>query len=1019
MSSSPTSRFLESLRRRRGRLRRARERLSAQNSISLHLASAETVGEAGSQVLRVIGETLGWNLGVLWTLDPLTDLLRPVEIWKDEGIESDLFEKATLEMTFPSGVGLPGRVLESRVPCWIQDVQTDSNYPRSSHAIEQGLRAAFAFPILLAGRVVGVIEFYCRSASRPDQELLEMMASVGTQMGLFMQRLQTQEDLRASAESHRAVLESVSDAIFTIDGSSVILSANSAVETMFGYEVEELLGKSLTLLMPERHRRAHRQGIERYLATGRRSFPWHEVELEGLRRNGEEFPIALSFGEFVRDQKHFFTGVVRDITGRRRADRERQELHEAIERERTRLKEILFTVPGVVWEAWGRPDQGDQRIDFVSEHVETMLGYRVEEWLARPNFWLTIVHPDDRERAAREASEIFRNGHGTSEFRWLRKDGQPIWVESQSVVIRDHAGNPIGMRGMTMDITDRKKAEAMQEFLGEATALLTSSLEPEKTLAVLAKLAVPRLADWCAIDLLDDRGELRRLAVEHEDPEKIDLARKLEQRYPPRRESGEEIAGVVDSGESLLLPEIPHEMLRRTAVDEEHLELLQSLGLRSAMIVPLTAHDQTFGAITFVTSESGEPYDEGDLGFAEELARRAALAIDNSRLYREAQLASQARDEFLATLSHELRTPMTAILGWSRMLSLGGLDEETRHDAVETILRSSESQARLIDDVLDVSRIITGKMRLHLEKTDLQSLLGDSARSIEPTAEAKGISFRLALEPVPTILADPARLNQVVWNLLSNAVKFTPKGGWVELRLHPVESNVRIEVEDSGEGIDPEFLAHMFERFRQAEGSTRRIHGGLGLGLSIVRHLTEMHGGEVSAVSKGKNQGTIFIVDLPIAAVASKGEPVRHAEHVAREPELGGELPDLRGRVILVVDDDADARRLVRAVLERCGAEVETSGSVSEAMDTLRSREFDLVISDIGMPDQDGFDLSRQIQTGFDGDGIQMPLIALTAYGRNQDRERILAAGFDAYLRKPTDPVELAETVSAILAKDT
>ncbi len=678
---------------------------------------------------------------------------------------------------------------------------------------------------------------------------------------------------------------------------------------------------------------------------------------------------------------------------------------------------IVESVPGIVWEAWGEPDSANQRIDFVSDHVETMLGYTVEEWVSTPNFWLSIVHPEDRERAAREAVAIFERGSGSSEFRWITRDGNALWVEAQSVAIWDEAGRSVGMRGVTMDITARKKIEERQSFMAEAGALLTSSLDYRRTLANVARLAVPRLADWCAVDIVDEEdGSIQRIAVEHQDPGMVELAREMKRRYPPPAGSGEGVAEVIRSGEPILLREIPETLIDRAEIPDEQRRVLRELGLRSAMIVPLIARERTFGAITFVMAETEDLYDGDDLVLAQDLARRAAMAIDNSRLYQEAKIATRARDEFLATLSHELRTPMTAILGWARMLSLGELEPGEADDAIQTILRSAEAQARLIDDVLDVSRIITGKMKISMKKVDLASVAEDALRTIEPAAEVKSIRLEREIQPVPETRGDPARIGQILWNLLSNAVKFTPKGGRVTLRLRQVESMVKIQVEDSGEGIDPEFMAHAFDRFRQAEGSTVRSHGGLGLGLAIVRHLTEMHGGEVHAVSKGRGEGSIFTVDLPIAAVEPLDrETAEVGEDTATRRRRLGQLPDLDGVRVLIVDDEADARDLVRSVLESCHAEVETSSSAGEALALVEREHPDLIISDIGMPEMDGFELARRLREGNGHQPNPVPLVALTAYGREEDRERILCSGFQAYVRKPADPIDLAGTVRRVL----
>lgn len=398
------------------------------------------------------------------------------------------------------------------------------------------------------------------------------------------------------------------------------------------------------------------------------------------------------------------TLVVSAVTNERsRAEADKSKLVSELKLQQGRIEDIVAHVPGVVWEAWGQPDARNQRIDFVSNHVEKMLGYSREEWLSTPNFWLSIVHPDDRERAAREAATIFSSGKGgTSRFRWLHKDGREVWVESQSVVVCDETG-PVGMRGVTLDITAAVQAEI-------------------------------------------ERGELL-------------------QRESQAREDAEE--------------------------------------------------------------------------------------------------ASRLKEEFLATVSHELRTPLNAVVGWSRLLRSGQLDKESMAHALEVIERNASAQRQIIEDLLDVSRIITGKLRMNTQRVDLLLVIHAAIDAVRPAAEAKEIDVRTHFEAPDTIVrADVERLQQILWNLLANAVKFTPQRGTVDLYLRQHESLAEIRIEDSGPGIPPDFLPRIFERFTQADASSTRKHGGLGLGLAIVRHLVELHGGTVWAGNREEG-GAVVTVSLP------------------------------------------------------------------------------------------------------------------------------------------------------------
>jgi PAS domain S-box-containing protein len=538
-----------------------------------------------------------------------------------------------------------------------------------------------------------------------------------------------------------------------------------------------------------------------------------------------------------------------------------QEMANRIEDERRRLADIVSSVPGVVWEANGNPDRQSQSIDYVSEHVTRMLGYTVEEWLATPNFWLTIVHPDDREAASKHAQEHFAAGDfRVNTFRWLTKDGRAIWVESHSMVVKDDAGKPVGMRGVTLDVTSRKRAEDSLQFLATVSELVTSSLDSQATLENAAEAAIPILGDLCVIDVVEGAA-IRRAVVKHVDPAMSDDARLL-QTYGPRADLDTGAAAVIRSGQPEIINEVPSEVI--TQRGDGFRSLLGRLGLQSYMVVPLIARSGTIGAVT-VGSREKQRYDQADLDLAGLFARRVALAIENAQLHTAAVEANRAKDAFLATVSHELRTPMTATLGWVRMLTVANVDQETMALALESIDRSTQAQARLIEDILDVSSIISGKFRLTVAPVDLRGVITNAIETLRPAATAKQISIGVHLDFTPLVEGDANRLQQIVWNLLSNAIKFVPRGGHIEARLTRAENVARIIVSDDGPGIDPAFLPHVFERFRQADASLARAHSGLGLGLAIVRHLAEIHGGSATAESDGLGKGATFTVELPLA----------------------------------------------------------------------------------------------------------------------------------------------------------
>jgi signal transduction histidine kinase/CheY-like chemotaxis protein len=416
------------------------------------------------------------------------------------------------------------------------------------------------------------------------------------------------------------------------------------------------------------------------------------------------------------------------------------------------------------------------------------------------------------------------------------------------------------------------------------------------------------------------------------------------------------------------------------------------------------------------------------------IAAQAAIAIDNARLYDEAKRSAEAeraaraeverasllKDEFLATLSHELRTPLNAILGWSEILLMRTPPDADARRGLETIAQNAHAQARLIEDLLDMNRIMSGKLRLDVQRVDLVSITQAAIDSVRPSAEARGILLRRTLEPpgVP-VFGDPHRLQQVVWNLLSNAVKFTPRTGTIDVRLRCVTSAVEITVTDSGAGISAEFLPHIFERFRQADSSTTRRQGGLGLGLSIVKQLVELHGGSVRAESAGLSRGSTFVVSLPLRAVRvedPRGGPATVRAGAAAGPGRQADIV-LSGVKVLVVDDEPDARELLRCVLADAEATVVTAGSADEALGLVRRGRPDVIISDIGMPERDGYQLMKAVRGLPAAEGGRTPAIALTAFARSEDRTRALLAGYQVHIAKPIEVRELVVTIGSLTGR--
>jgi signal transduction histidine kinase/CheY-like chemotaxis protein len=474
-------------------------------------------------------------------------------------------------------------------------------------------------------------------------------------------------------------------------------------------------------------------------------------------------------------------------------------------------------------------------------------------------------------------------------------------------------------------------------------------------------------------------------------------------------------ASVFESRDVQLFDDIRAEQLQLVAQNEEHLRVLRDLNPRSALVVPLLSGESVRGSLVLASSRPHQ-FGTRDINLATELARRAALAIENARAYERANEASRLKDEFLATLSHELRTPLNAVLGYARMMRTQTLSPEKASGAWDVVERNATSLKHIIEDVLDVSRIVAGRLRLNVEPVDLPGILRDAMATVVPAADARGVRVETVIEPLTApVSGDADRLQQIVWNLLSNAIKFTPRGGKVQLRLSRVNSHVEVTVSDTGRGIAPDFLPFVFERFRQADATFTREHGGLGLGLAIARQLAELHGGTITAYSGGPNQGATFTMKLPLMIV----HPSVPAEHQREHPHTDRRAPELKtiprldGIHVLAVDDEPDSLELLRTVLEGAGATVSTSRSGPEALDAIRHEVVDVLIADVGMPGMDGLQFIREVRQMAEP-ARSIPAAALTAYARSQDRITSLTSGFHMHLVKPIDPLELVVAVATL-----
>jgi PAS domain S-box-containing protein len=950
-----------------------------------------------------------------------------------------------------------------------------------------------------------------------------------------------------------------------------LLEVNEAFLRATGYTREEIIGRPI----PEIGLWIDPGTRESGLANLRQGQPVRDLEARFRTRHGAEIVAIANADLIVVDGRTCILTALMDITARVQAET-------ALRETERRFAHAFHSNPLPM----SITSLRDGRHLDVNEAAVRHSGYTRDEMLGRTKpqlgFW---VAPEQRGELLRLLNTQGRARDFEVTFRTKSGETRQLVVNSEVVA---YGGEP-AVLSVSLDITDRKKAEAQQRdaertsrFLAEASRVLTSSLDHQSTLRTLARLAVPEMADWCAVHVVEANGDVDCVAIAHADPTMEALGRELVARYPPRTTSRYGVPVVLRTGRPILRREFPEEVLTAAARTPEAQETLRALRLGSVMIVPLIARGRTLGAISFVTAASDRRYDEGDLRVAEDLASRAALAVDNARLFAdaedrrreaeviadlarhinasldadtvlpavadaaraltrcdvarialwdagetamtyryavgarsdhagmrvikgrgvsggvvasgvparsediladprlpeefrafveaegsvavlvvpirlhervegliycgrrrrqpftdrdeavalrvaehaaialrnaelfrleqharaEAEAANRGKDDFLAVLSHELRTPLQAMLGWLRLMRAGRLDEAAVARALETIERNTRAQTKIIGDLLDVSGILAGKLRVEPRVMDLVTAVDAAVQSVRATAEARGIHIASAVERTEMILdGDPDRLDQVLANLLSNALKFTPPGGTIDVQLHRSGGDARLTVTDTGIGIASEILPHIFDRFRQADSSTTRTHGGLGLGLALVRHLVEAHGGTVRAESAGVGRGATFTIVLPLRAPVGP-------KHAAGEVTPPAVLADAR---VLVVDDDADTRDFLAYALRTFGLKVMVAGSATEALATLGTESCNVMVSDLSMPTEDGITLVRRLRELDSAAGRYRPAVALTAHARPDDRRRALEAGFDAYVVKPVEAKDLVAVVSRLL----
>jgi PAS domain S-box-containing protein len=684
---------------------------------------------------------------------------------------------------------------------------------------------------------------------------------------------------------------------------------------------------------------------------------------------------------------------------------EHSRLYVEVENERARLAAVVDQLPDAVWIADRRG-----RLTQTNSVGRRIFGLAPDEAIPPLEELAARIRLEEagggEPRDLGVTAAIGGRGMPGLLYSVTRPDaGEQTWLQVSAAPLRDREGNVAGAISVATDITTRKRAEEALRLIAETSAALAESLAYEGTLGQVAQLLVPSLADCVLIDLLEPDTTVRRVATACAESIDASLARQLEGDGPDAfaRDGG---ATVLANGGSRLHAELTPSVLSELSRDDAHLRALQEMRLRSYLAVPLVARGRTLGVIQLLRAGAGRRYDVVDRALAEDLGRRAATAIDNARLYQQAQEADRRKDEFLAVLSHELRTPLTPILAWVQIIQHDANPAFVRQ-AASAIERNVRLQTMLINDLLDLTSIERGKLPLDLKSLDLRDPILSALDTVAESAKRKGINLRHSLlDAAVPVDGDVNRLQQVFWNLLSNAIKFTPARGTVTLQLEADERWAVVSVRDTGTGIARDFLPHVFDMFRQQEQGTRRVYGGLGVGLTLAKRLIERHGGTIGVRSDGIGRGAEFSVRLPLVAASVMADEQLRVPAESSQPRLDGVR-------ILVVEDVADTSCAARLMLESLGARVSVAADGVEALASLASVAPAVVLCDLRMPRMDGFEFLRRLRA--DPAHRRLPVVAVSGLASQTYRREVEEAGFEGFLSKPFDYDMLARTVAAVV----
>jgi PAS domain S-box-containing protein len=981
-----------------------------------------------------------------------------------------------------------------------------------------------------------------RGSKSTAEEKWELLVRAGIPEDITTHN-QIEHDLKLQAR----VLESMTEGVSLSNEDGIIVYTNPAEDRMFGYERGELIGQHVSIqntYPAEDNQRIVADVIRRLKTEG----DW-SGEFSNRRKDGSQFRTYARITALEMGSKRYFVCVQEDIT-------KRKQVETALQDARSRLNAALEAGSIATW-TWDIPSNR-LYADETLARVFNLPASDADGGLLEK--YIQSIHPEDQPRVKAALRESIESGREyDADYRIMQRDGSVRWVVARGRVERDEKGRSVRMTGVLVDITERKRAEEelrhserTSRFLAEATTAVAGLTDYESTLRRVAELAVPFFADWCIVDIAEpEQNVLRRLAVAHVDPDKVELVEELRRQYPPRATDPRGPQSVFRTGQPEMASDISDELLVSVAKDGDHLRILRGLGLRSYICVPMLVRGRVTGVLTFITAESGRTYNSGDLRLAEDLAHRTALAIDNASLYAtarqalrlkdeslalldtlqqnapvgfafvdrqfryvrindalaaidgnvpeyhlgrtvqetvpklwprleplyrgvlqsgkpvrnqevtgetpaapgqirhwlvnyypvqvqdeivgvgvlvtditqqkrlEEELRQQAimlteadrrKDEFLATLAHELRNPLAPIRNSLQILKMPQVDAVTAQQTKDMLERQVHHLVRLVDDLLDVSRVMRGKIELRKEPVELATVVAGAVETAQPLMELQGHELEIMLPPESLLLhADPVRLAQVIGNLLTNAAKYTDANGRIELTAQRDGGAAVLRVRDTGIGIAPDMLPHVFELFVQVDHAATRAQGGLGIGLTLVKNLVEMHNGRVEVYSDGLGKGCEFLVRLPLLGR-------EHEEPAEKENSEAAQHTSPTRLHLLVVDDNQDAAVSLAMLLRLQGHDVRVAYDGPSALELAKSLTPDVVFLDLGMPGMDGFEVARRIRAT---NGLENTVVAaLTGWGQQEDRRRTEEAGFNHHLVKPPEPKALEALLTDLTRTD-